>query len=70
MPRCDLGRPDSDDEFAGHAVASAEFVGAVGTHAAAADTGSDVEQVFGAVLYSRGTLHLHERIRRMRVVNT
>src|SRR5690606_13868078 len=60
---------DPDDQFAGYAVAAAEFLGAIGAHVAPAYPGRDVEQV-GRVLADRcGALDLNEGVRRLFVID-
>src|SRR6188474_569202 len=48
-----LGRPEPDDELAGHAVAAAVLFGPVGAHVATARAGRDVEKILG-VFTDRG----------------
>ena len=67
--RVDLGRLDPHHQFAGHGVALAEFLGAMYAHVAPTDPSSDLEQVLGTVLHGGYSLHLHERVRRMRIVD-
>jgi len=55
-----LGRPEPDDELAGHTVAAAIFIGPVGTHVAGTGAGRDVEKIIGIFTDRRDALHLYE----------
>ena len=68
--RIDLRRLYPHHHLAGHGVALAELLRAVSAHLAPTDPGSDLEQVLGTVLHGRYSLYLHERVGRMRIVDT